>query len=366
MSGEEECCSRGRGVRRALGGGRSSPPPMALHEDAAERAQLVYFVVAHNAVTDNYALPLCSYLPRPLPLRTPRRRRISRRRVRRPTWSPRRDSVLHPESQMASAILSRAPSALDAVSRSLVRTSVGHALLRASPVLQTRLASAVSVRGSPSTRPSTPSSASPRRALSIMASLAHQDDAPTRIMGHDKYGFTVNDIRMRGSILAFANFTLLWDVQHAVEISPRNLAAVSVIRPKPEILLIGTGEKMVNVNPALFAYFSRRGIAVDAMTTVRHDEPGKGGREMGGEEEAPTATYTAPAHEALVAFLVTCCICPPPPPSPPLPPRLRSLPPFRPSTRSSQSGATCARRSSRASQSRATRRACTRRTRTSS
>lgn len=102
----------------------------------------------------------------------------------------------------------------------------------------------------------------------MVSNLTEQDDTTTHIVGQDKYGFNVNGIYMRGSILAFNNFTLLWNCQHVVAITPRNLAAVHMIRPKPEVLIIGTGDDPVNVNPGLYNYFSRKGIAVEVMTNV--------------------------------------------------------------------------------------------------
>jgi uncharacterized protein len=117
--------------------------------------------------------------------------------------------------------------------------------------------------------PSSPAAGVPSRRLSLLASLARPDDSPTHIVAHDKYGFNVNGIHMRGSILAFNNFTLLWNVQHVVAATPRSLAAVHMVRPKVEVLLVGTGETAEHVNPALYAYFSRRGVSIEAMTTTQ-------------------------------------------------------------------------------------------------
>jgi len=77
----------------------------------------------------------------------------------------------------------------------------------------------------------------------------------------------VNNIHMRGSVLVFRNFTLLWNVQRAVDISPRNLAAVHIIKPHPEILVLGTGDSIVNVNPVLYPYLARKGVSLEVMST---------------------------------------------------------------------------------------------------
>lgn len=48
-----------------------------------------------------------------------------------------------------------------------------------------------------------------------------------------RYGFTVNNIHMRGSVLVFRNFSLLWNVQRIVDVTPRNIAIAHMISPRP-------------------------------------------------------------------------------------------------------------------------------------
>lgn len=102
----------------------------------------------------------------------------------------------------------------------------------------------------------------------IVTSLADRMDGLNTIKGFDKYGFNISGVHMRGSVICFNNLVLLWNVTRVEDISPRNLAPVHMIDPKPEILIIGTGREMRNVNPALFGYFSRKGISVEPMASV--------------------------------------------------------------------------------------------------
>lgn len=102
-----------------------------------------------------------------------------------------------------------------------------------------------------------------------MSPLLDRMDGRTQILGSDKWGFNVNGIYMRGSVLAFGNFSLLWNVTSVVDISPRSLSPVHMVLPKPDLLLIGTGPTYLNINPAVYGYLSRKGIAVEAMSTVR-------------------------------------------------------------------------------------------------
>lgn len=106
--------------------------------------------------------------------------------------------------------------------------------------------------------------------LAGLTSIIDKDDGVSVITSHDKYGFTVNNIHMRGSVIVFRNYTLLWNVTRVIDISPRNLAIAHMVRPRPELLLVGTGETADNINPALYAYMARRGISIEALSTVRH------------------------------------------------------------------------------------------------
>lgn len=107
-----------------------------------------------------------------------------------------------------------------------------------------------------------------RRLQSSLANLVENDDSLSNIIAHDRYGFNVNGVHMRGSILVFRKFTLLWNVQNPVNIAPSNAAIVHMIEPRVDILVIGTGERQLEINPSLYGYFSRKGISVEARSTA--------------------------------------------------------------------------------------------------
>ena len=70
------------------------------------------------------------------------------------------------------------------------------------------------------------------RWVSSLANLVEQDDALSQVTAHDKYGFKVNGVHLRGSVLVFRNFSLLWNVQRSVDIAPRNAAVVHMVEPR--------------------------------------------------------------------------------------------------------------------------------------
>ena len=117
--------------------------------------------------------------------------------------------------------------------------------------------------------PSSPSTATTLDPGMIVPMLDRMDGLTT-IVGHDRWGFNVNGIFMRGSILVFKNYTMLWNVSRAVDVSPRALAPLHMLRPKPDFVLVGTGsDKAAHINPAVYAYLSRKGISLEVMSTVR-------------------------------------------------------------------------------------------------
>lgn len=70
------------------------------------------------------------------------------------------------------------------------------------------------------------------RRLSSLANLVEQDDALCQITAHDKYGFKVNGVHLRGSVLVFRTFSLLWNVQRIVDVAPRNASVVHMVEPR--------------------------------------------------------------------------------------------------------------------------------------
>ena len=104
----------------------------------------------------------------------------------------------------------------------------------------------------------------------MISPLLDRMDGYTTIVGYDRWGFNVSNIHMRGSVLVLPTFTLLWDVARPEDISPRSVAPLYMLNPKPEFLLIGAGvDTVTHVNPALYTFLSRKGISLEVMTIVR-------------------------------------------------------------------------------------------------
>lgn len=58
------------------------------------------------------------------------------------------------------------------------------------------------------------------------------DVEKTVVVGYDDFGFNVGGVFMRGSVLCFPSFTLLWDAQSALDVTTESLAAVQLVKPR--------------------------------------------------------------------------------------------------------------------------------------
>ena len=81
-------------------------------------------------------------------------------------------------------------------------------------------------------------------------------------------GFVVNNVHVRGPILAYSNVWLLWAVQSAGEVTPDSLALLQLIRPVPDLLVFGSGAHAGRPAKEALQMLRSAGIALEALPTV--------------------------------------------------------------------------------------------------
>lgn len=86
------------------------------------------------------------------------------------------------------------------------------------------------------------------------------------ITGYGDGGFKVNGEFMSGSLLVFADQCMAWNISRPQEITPASLEPL-LFHKNIELLLIGTGEHISAVDPAIRAFLKSRNIALDVMDT---------------------------------------------------------------------------------------------------
>lgn len=99
------------------------------------------------------------------------------------------------------------------------------------------------------------------------ASLLFKALAKTTIDNVSEGTFGVNGIVYHGSILAFPNFCVLWKPKRWEDITPETLYLLELIKPKIDLLLLGSGNELRPLNPMTVAYLKKLGIATEIMKT---------------------------------------------------------------------------------------------------
>ena len=79
--------------------------------------------------------------------------------------------------------------------------------------------------------------------------------------------FRVSGTVHRGSVLVFADRTLMWAVSGMAEVSAESLAAVGQAEPTVEVLLLGCGATAALVPKALREAMRADGVVVEVMDT---------------------------------------------------------------------------------------------------
>jgi uncharacterized protein len=83
-------------------------------------------------------------------------------------------------------------------------------------------------------------------------------------------GFVVNNAHVDGAIVCLPELWLSWDAASPADATPESLSVLlDLAAPKPEVLVVGCGARMRPLPAALARALEERGIAVEALDTVR-------------------------------------------------------------------------------------------------
>ena len=59
----------------------------------------------------------------------------------------------------------------------------------------------------------------------------------------------------------------MWNIAEAEEIKPHTLEIMNFVKPRPDYLIVGTGETNVMLDDTFYEHFKRMGISVDTCPT---------------------------------------------------------------------------------------------------
>ncbi|GAU36309.1 hypothetical protein TSUD_353530 [Trifolium subterraneum] len=107
-----------------------------------------------------------------------------------------------------------------------------------------------------------------RRAFSLYDQINLIDNVPEdqlRFQGFNDTGFTVNGVEYEGSLLCVGNLIMSWKPKKFSEITADSLSLFQIVRPIPEILIIGCGRNIQHVDPELRRFIRSTGMKLEAV-----------------------------------------------------------------------------------------------------
>ncbi|KAF7294225.1 DUF498-domain-containing protein [Mycena chlorophos] len=118
---------------------------------------------------------------------------------------------------------------------------------------------------------STASALRTHSATSLTNILGSDTPPPTQIASVSSAGIQLEDgLLLRGASIFLDGKVFLWDVPSSVaEWRREHLALFEVVVPRPEILVLGTGEELAHPPPSFKSFLTTLGIQVDVMSTAR-------------------------------------------------------------------------------------------------
>ncbi|KAG0498823.1 hypothetical protein HPP92_003514 [Vanilla planifolia] len=82
---------------------------------------------------------------------------------------------------------------------------------------------------------------------------------------YSETGFTINGVKYEGSLLIVENKVMSWAPKRFSEINAESLSIFKVLRPVPEILVLGCGRHIDFVNEELRQFLRSIGIKLEAI-----------------------------------------------------------------------------------------------------
>jgi NADH dehydrogenase [ubiquinone] 1 alpha subcomplex assembly factor 3 len=92
-------------------------------------------------------------------------------------------------------------------------------------------------------------------------------DTQMKVYGINDGHFLINHYWVNGSVIVFPQRFYMWNVNDADEIRPHTLEMMNFVKPRPDYLIIGTGETNVLLDSSFYEHFKRMGISVDTCPT---------------------------------------------------------------------------------------------------
>ncbi|GJP44889.1 hypothetical protein CLOM_g4291 [Closterium sp. NIES-68] len=98
---------------------------------------------------------------------------------------------------------------------------------------------------------------------------AAESSGRVHITAYDDKGFTVGGRDINSSIICVGDMALCWSPSSMADVTPDSLALFQLIRPQPELLLLGSGQRIQPVPVELRQFVRACGMKLEVLST-RH------------------------------------------------------------------------------------------------
>jgi uncharacterized protein len=92
-------------------------------------------------------------------------------------------------------------------------------------------------------------------------------DKSLKVFGLNDGQFLINHYWVNGSVIIFPDRFYMWNIVESEEIKPHTLEIMNFVKPRPDYLIIGTGETNLQLDTTFYEHFRRMGISVDTCPT---------------------------------------------------------------------------------------------------
>eukprot|EP00195_Chlamydomonas_chlamydogama_P016080 CAMPEP_0202891794 /NCGR_PEP_ID=MMETSP1392-20130828/1763_1 /ASSEMBLY_ACC=CAM_ASM_000868 /TAXON_ID=225041 /ORGANISM="Chlamydomonas chlamydogama, Strain SAG 11-48b" /LENGTH=190 /DNA_ID=CAMNT_0049575649 /DNA_START=41 /DNA_END=613 /DNA_ORIENTATION=+ len=136
------------------------------------------------------------------------------------------------------------------------------------------------------------------RSINGIASLTETEKGKTKFSGYYAGGFYINNVQVPGSVMAYSDLYMMWKPRTMEQVTPASLVFLELIKPVPEVLVLGCGAEPAPPSREVQQYLASMGIKVEVLDSrnatgyfnVLNDE----GRVVVGALLAPDPTAPLP------------------------------------------------------------------------
>eukprot|EP00045_Choanoeca_perplexa_P000623 m.15196 g.15196 ORF g.15196 m.15196 type:complete len:173 (-) comp10431_c0_seq1:81-599(-) len=108
------------------------------------------------------------------------------------------------------------------------------------------------------------------RCIDMDANILQGSEGPLNLIQRfGTQGFTVNGHQYQGSLVILPHIHLNWGVKTAADINADSLTAFKLHHPRPDVVVVGTGDQLERLDPATVTAMKEAGIVLEVQAT-RH------------------------------------------------------------------------------------------------